>query len=64
MRALCFAVGEPGQAGGIVADRRGFIPVYERLKTNVPGIYVRGDVKGGRLVPHPHSSTNNWAGWG
>jgi pyruvate/2-oxoglutarate dehydrogenase complex dihydrolipoamide dehydrogenase (E3) component len=35
------------EAAGIKLDRRGFIPVNERLETNVPGIYALGDVNGG-----------------
>ncbi len=34
-------------AAGIEADQHGFIRVNEYLETNVPGIYVIGDVKGG-----------------
>jgi pyruvate/2-oxoglutarate dehydrogenase complex dihydrolipoamide dehydrogenase (E3) component len=35
------------EAAGIKTDERGFIPVNERLETNVPGIYALGDVNGG-----------------
>ena len=40
------------EAAGIAVDRRGFIPVNERLETTVPGIYVLGDVKGGPAFTH------------
>jgi pyruvate/2-oxoglutarate dehydrogenase complex dihydrolipoamide dehydrogenase (E3) component len=39
-------------AAGIRTDQRGFIPVNERLETNVPGVYVVGDVKGGPAFTH------------
>lgn len=39
-------------AAGVVADARGFIPVDERLQTNVPGIYALGDVNGGLQFTH------------
>lgn len=38
-------------AAGIETNR-GFIPVNERLETNVPGIYALGDVKGGPAFTH------------
>ena len=39
-------------AAGIEADQHGFIRVNEYLETNVPGIYVIGDVKGGPAFTH------------
>jgi pyruvate/2-oxoglutarate dehydrogenase complex dihydrolipoamide dehydrogenase (E3) component len=39
-------------AAEIETDKRGFIPVNERLETNVPGIYALGDVKGGPAFTH------------
>jgi pyruvate/2-oxoglutarate dehydrogenase complex dihydrolipoamide dehydrogenase (E3) component len=39
-------------AAGVQVDKRGFIQVNERLETNVPGIYVLGDVKGGPAFTH------------
>ena len=39
-------------AAGIRVDDRGFIPVDERLATNVPGIYALGDVNGGPAFTH------------
>jgi len=33
-------------------DKRGFIPVDERLATNVPGIYALGDINGGPAFTH------------
>ena len=35
-----------------MADRRGFIPVNERLETNVPGMYAVGDINGGPAFTH------------
>jgi pyruvate/2-oxoglutarate dehydrogenase complex dihydrolipoamide dehydrogenase (E3) component len=37
---------------GVQTDEKGNIPVNERLETNVPGIYVLGDVKGGPAFTH------------
>ena len=37
---------------GVRKDSRGFIPVDEQLRTNVPGIYAIGDVAGGMLLAH------------
>jgi pyruvate/2-oxoglutarate dehydrogenase complex dihydrolipoamide dehydrogenase (E3) component len=37
---------------GIATDARGFIPVNERLETNVPGVYALGDVNGGPAFTH------------
>ena len=39
-------------AAGVRVDARGFIPVNERLETNVAGIYALGDVKGGPAFTH------------
>jgi pyruvate/2-oxoglutarate dehydrogenase complex dihydrolipoamide dehydrogenase (E3) component len=39
-------------AAGITTDKRGNVPVNERLETNVPGIYALGDVKGGPAFTH------------
>lgn len=39
-------------AAGITMDKRGTIPVNERLATNVPGIYALGDVNGGPAFTH------------
>ena len=39
-------------AAGITVDDRGYIPVDERLETNVPGIYAIGDVNGGPAFTH------------
>ncbi len=39
-------------AAGIETDKRGYIVANERLETNVPGIYVMGDVKGGPAFTH------------
>jgi pyruvate/2-oxoglutarate dehydrogenase complex dihydrolipoamide dehydrogenase (E3) component len=39
-------------AAGIDVDARGFIPVNDRLETNVAGIYALGDVNGGPAFTH------------
>jgi pyruvate/2-oxoglutarate dehydrogenase complex dihydrolipoamide dehydrogenase (E3) component len=39
-------------AAGVQVDARGFIPVSDRLETNVTGIYALGDVKGGPAFTH------------
>lgn len=39
-------------AAGVVMDKRGYIPVDERLQTNVPGIYAVGDINGGPAFTH------------
>jgi len=39
-------------AAGVTLDKRGFIPVDERLKTNIPGIYALGDINGGPAFTH------------
>jgi len=42
---------DPATAG-IAVDKRGYIPVDERLETNVPGVYALGDVNGGPAFTH------------
>ncbi len=39
-------------AAGVTVDQRGFIPVDQRLRTSVPGIYAVGDVNGGPAFTH------------
>jgi probable pyridine nucleotide-disulfide oxidoreductase len=39
-------------AAGIVTDTRGFIPVNDRLETNIPGIWALGDINGGPQYTH------------
>jgi len=39
-------------AAEIQTDKRGFIPVNERLETSVPGIYALGDINGGPAFTH------------
>src|SRR5215470_9217650 len=39
-------------AAGIETDSKGFIKTNERLETNVPDIYVLGDIKGGPAFTH------------
>jgi dihydrolipoyl dehydrogenase len=39
-------------AVGVVVDPRGYIPVDDQLRTNVPGIYAIGDVVGGMMLAH------------
>lgn len=39
-------------AAGLELDGSGYIPVNERLETNVPGIYALGDVTGGPPFTH------------
>ncbi|MCP4363577.1 MAG: mercuric reductase [Chloroflexi bacterium] len=39
-------------AASIETDRFGFISVNNRLETNVPGVWVMGDVKGGPAFTH------------
>jgi pyruvate/2-oxoglutarate dehydrogenase complex dihydrolipoamide dehydrogenase (E3) component len=36
----------------IHTDKKGFIQVNEKLETNIPGIFVLGDVKGGHAFTH------------
>jgi pyruvate/2-oxoglutarate dehydrogenase complex dihydrolipoamide dehydrogenase (E3) component len=40
------------KAAGIETDSRGFIKSNQRLETNVAGVYVLGDVKGGPAFTH------------
>lgn len=40
------------EAAGVKTDARGFIPVNDRLETNVAGIYALGDVNGGPAFTH------------
>ncbi len=39
-------------AAGVMLDKHGFVPVDERLQTNVAHIYAVGDVKGGPAFTH------------
>ena len=39
-------------AAGVHVDARGFIPVDDRLQTNVAGVYALGDVNGGPAFTH------------
>ena len=39
-------------AAGVTTDERGFIPVNDRLETNVPGIWALGDINGGPQYTH------------
>ena len=39
-------------AAGVRVDEHGFIPVNERLETNVEGIYALGDINGGPAFTH------------
>ncbi len=39
-------------AAGVDVDARGFIPVNDRLETNVAGIYALGDINGGPAFTH------------
>jgi dihydrolipoamide dehydrogenase len=39
-------------AAGVTVDERGFIPVDERMRTNVDGIYAIGDIVGGPMLAH------------
>jgi pyruvate/2-oxoglutarate dehydrogenase complex dihydrolipoamide dehydrogenase (E3) component len=40
------------KAAGVATDAHGYIQVDEELRTNVPGIYAVGDVKGGPAFTH------------
>lgn len=40
------------EAAGVEVDDRGFIPVNERLETNVEGVWALGDVTGGPAFTH------------
>ena len=37
---------------GITTDRRGFVEIDDRLRTNVPNVYAIGDVTGKQLLAH------------
>jgi pyruvate/2-oxoglutarate dehydrogenase complex dihydrolipoamide dehydrogenase (E3) component len=39
-------------AAGVELDRRGYIPVNERLETNVAGVWALGDINGGPAFTH------------
>ncbi len=39
-------------AAGVVIDASGFIPVSDRLETNIPGIWALGDINGGPQYTH------------
>jgi pyruvate/2-oxoglutarate dehydrogenase complex dihydrolipoamide dehydrogenase (E3) component len=39
-------------AAGVNVNARGFIPVDDRLQTNVPGVYALGDINGGPAFTH------------
>jgi len=39
-------------AAGVRTDDRGYVPVDEKLETNVPGVYALGDVTGGPAFTH------------
>ncbi len=40
------------EATGLSLDKRGYIPVNDRLETSVPGIFALGDVNGGPAFTH------------
>lgn len=40
------------ERAGVQVDKRGFIPVDRRQRTNVPGIYAIGDIVGGPMLAH------------
>jgi dihydrolipoamide dehydrogenase len=44
------------EAAGVQMDKRGFIPVDEYLRTNVPGVYAIGDVTGKLMLAHVASA--------
>ena len=46
------------EAAGVEADERGFIPVDDQLRTNVPGIWAIGDVN--RRGAFTHTSYNDF----
>jgi dihydrolipoamide dehydrogenase len=39
-------------AAGVTVDARGFIPVDQQMRTNVPGIYAIGDIVGDPMLAH------------
>jgi dihydrolipoamide dehydrogenase len=42
-------------AAGLDVDERGFIPVDDQLRTNVPHVYAIGDIVGGPMLAHKAS---------
>jgi len=40
------------EKAGINVDERGFIPVDDQQRTNVPGLYAIGDIVGGPMLAH------------
>ena len=44
------------EAAGVQTDKRGFIPVDDVMRTNVPGVYAIGDVTGKLLLAHVASA--------
>ncbi len=40
------------EAVGVSIDKRGFVPIDQQGKTNVPGVYAVGDVSGPPLLAH------------
>lgn len=40
------------EAAGLFVDERGFIPVDDRCRTNVPHIFAIGDIVGGPMLAH------------
>ncbi len=40
------------EKAGVNVDERGFIPVDDKQRTNVPGIYAIGDIVGGPMLAH------------
>jgi dihydrolipoamide dehydrogenase len=40
------------ETAGVRVDERGFVPVDERMRTNVPHIFAIGDVVGGPMLAH------------
>jgi dihydrolipoamide dehydrogenase len=48
--------GELGaEAAGVAVDQRGFIPVDDQLRTNVPHVFAIGDIVGGPMLAHKAS---------
>lgn len=44
------------EAAGVQTDKRGFIPVDDHMRTNVPGVYAIGDVTGKLMLAHVASA--------
>jgi len=40
------------EAAGVTVDERGFIPVDQQMRTNVPHIYAIGDIAGNPMLAH------------